>query len=159
MYKRIFVAYDASSCAIKALDDAILLAKSQAATRCIAHVDDGAISHGGLDIHGYVDGLDKVTGQIDKTVAEAWRPMDLRIFFEENWATVGPKVAGRIHVGVGDDDNYFLNNAVELLDASLAERTDPVTDAEFWYGPNGGHSWRPYTTPELLTIMYRAMRP
>ena len=64
MYKRIFVAYDASSCAIKALDDAIQLAKSQAATLCIAHVDDGAISHGGLDIHGYVDGLDKVTGQI-----------------------------------------------------------------------------------------------
>jgi hypothetical protein len=102
---------------------------------------------------------DKVTGQIDTTVAEAWRPMDLRIFFEENWAAVGPKVAGRIHVGVGDDDNYYLNNAVELLDASLAERTDPVADAEFWYGPNGGHSWRPYTTPELLTIMYDAMRP
>ena len=102
---------------------------------------------------------DKLTGQIDKTVAEAWRPMDLRIFFEDNWATVGPKVAGRIHVGVGDDDNYFLNDAVELLDQSLAARTDPSADAEFWYGPNGGHSWRPYTTPELLTIMYQAMHP
>lgn len=65
MYKRIFVAYDASSCAVKALDEAIQLAKSQGATLCIAHVDDGAIvNHGGLDIHGYVDGLDKVTGQI-----------------------------------------------------------------------------------------------
>jgi hypothetical protein len=102
---------------------------------------------------------DKLTGQIDKTVAEAWRPMDLRIFFEDNWATVGPKVAGRLHVGVGDDDNYFLNDAVELLDQSLAARTDPVADAEFWYGPNGGHSWRPYTTPELLTIMYQHMHP
>lgn len=64
MYKRIFVAFDASSCAVKALDEAIHLAKSQAATLCIAHVDDGAVIHGGLDIHGYVDGLDKVTGQI-----------------------------------------------------------------------------------------------
>jgi S-formylglutathione hydrolase FrmB len=102
---------------------------------------------------------DKVTGQIDKTVAEAWRPMDLRSYFEENWATVGRKVTGRIHVGVGDDDNYFLNNAVELLDESLAARTYPLANAEFWYGPNGGHSWRPYTTPELLTIMYDAMCP
>jgi len=65
MYKRIFVAYDASSCAIKALDEAIHLAKSQAATLCVAHVDDGAATaHGGLDIHAYVEGLDQVTGQI-----------------------------------------------------------------------------------------------
>jgi|JFJP01.1.fsa_nt_gi nucleotide-binding universal stress UspA family protein len=65
MYKRIFVAYDASSCAVKALDEAIHLAKSQAATLCIAYVDDGAVViHGGLDIHGYVDGLDQVTEQI-----------------------------------------------------------------------------------------------
>jgi nucleotide-binding universal stress UspA family protein len=65
MYKRIFVAYDASSCAVKALDEAIQLARSQAATLCVAHVDDGAvINHGGLDIHAYVEGLDQVTGQI-----------------------------------------------------------------------------------------------
>lgn len=64
MYTRIFVAYDASSCAIKALDEAIHLARSQAATLCIAHVDDAAVAHGGLDIHGYVEGLDEVTGRI-----------------------------------------------------------------------------------------------
>jgi nucleotide-binding universal stress UspA family protein len=44
MYTRIFVAYDASSCAIKALDEAIHLARSQAATLCIAHVDDAAVA-------------------------------------------------------------------------------------------------------------------
>lgn len=64
MYKRIFVAYDASGCAIKALDEAVELAKSQAATLCIAHVDDSSIVHGGLDIHGYVEGLDSITGKI-----------------------------------------------------------------------------------------------
>lgn len=102
---------------------------------------------------------DKRSGQIDKAVAEAWRPMDLRLYLENNWATLGPKVAGRIYVGVGDDDNYFLNDAVELLQLAAATWTNPLADATFVYGPNGGHSWRPYTTPELLTIMYEAMHP
>ena len=102
---------------------------------------------------------DKRTGEIDKTVAEAWKPMDLRLYLQENWPTLGPKLTGRMYVGVGDDDNYFLNNAVELLDLASDTWTDPFADATFVYGPNGGHSWRPYTTPELLTIMFQAMHP
>ncbi len=102
---------------------------------------------------------DKATGEIDHTVSEAWKPMDLRLYLQENWATVGPKVAGRIHIYAGDDDNYFLNNAVELLDEYLKTTTDPAADAEIVYGHNQGHSWWPYTMPELLTIIYEAMHP
>ncbi len=64
MYKRIVLAYDGSSCSVKALDEAILLARLQSATLCIVHVDDGAAAHGGIDLHGYVDRLDNVTGKI-----------------------------------------------------------------------------------------------
>ena len=91
---------------------------------------------------------DKATGEIDHTVSEAWKPMDLRLYLQENWATIGPQVAGRIHVYAGDDDNYFLNNAVELLDQYLQTTTNPAADAEFIYGHNQGHSWWPYTMPE-----------
>ena len=102
---------------------------------------------------------DKATGEIDHTVSEAWKPMDLRLYLQENWATVGPQVAGRIHIYAGDDDNYFLNNAVELLDEYLKTTTDPAADAEIVYGHNQGHSWWPYTMPELLTIIFEAMHP
>ena len=102
---------------------------------------------------------DKVTGEIDHAVAEAWKPMDLRLYLEENWATVGPEIAGRIHIFSGDDDNFFLNNAVELLDAYFQTTTDPAADAEIVYGHNQGHSWWPYTMPELLTIIYGEMYP
>jgi hypothetical protein len=85
--------------------------------------------------------------------------MDLRLYLEENWATVGPEVAGRIHIFSGDDDNFFLNNAVELLDEYFQTTTDPAADAEIVYGHNQGHSWWPYTMPELLTIIYGEMHP
>jgi hypothetical protein len=102
---------------------------------------------------------DKQTGEIDHTVAEAWKAMDLRLYLEANWATVGPQVAGRIHVYQGDDDNFFLNNAVELLEQHLQATTDPAADAEFVYGHNQGHGWWPVTMPELLTMIYGEMHP
>lgn len=60
MYKRIFVAYDGSTCSIKALDEAILLANTHAAKLCIAHVDEDGGMHGGMDIQAYVDRVGKV---------------------------------------------------------------------------------------------------
>ena len=102
---------------------------------------------------------DKLTGKIDHAVAEAWKPMDLRLYLQDNWATVGPKVANRLHLFAGDDDNYFLNNAVELLEQSLSATTDPAANAEFQYGHNQGHGWWPYTMPELLSRIYQAMHP
>lgn len=70
MYKRIVLAYDGSSCAVKALDEAILLAKSQSARLCIVFVDDGTAVHGGIDLHGYVERLDKVTEKIREQAQE-----------------------------------------------------------------------------------------
>lgn len=102
---------------------------------------------------------DKQTGAIDHAVAEAWRPMDLRIRLQDDWATLGPQLAGRLHVFAGDDDNYFLNNAVELLEQYLLTTSGPAADADIQYGPNGGHSWRPYDTYTLLTNMSDAMHP
>lgn len=101
----------------------------------------------------------KLTGAIDHTVAEAWKPMDLRLQLEQDWATLGPNVSGRMHIFAGDDDNFFLNNAVELLEQSLTSMSNPPANAEFQYGHNQGHSWWPYTMPELLTLIYNSMQP
>ena len=46
---------------------------------------------------------DKTTGAIDKTVAEYWKQhYDLRSILETNWTMLGPKVAHKINVYIGD---------------------------------------------------------
>ncbi len=50
---------------------------------------------------------DKRTGVIDRTVAAYWREhYDLRHILERDWETLGPKLEGKIHIYVGDMDNY-----------------------------------------------------
>jgi hypothetical protein len=72
---------------------------------------------------------DGKTGAIDKSVLKHWEKYDLRLVLERNWKVLGPKLAGgKVHVWVGDADDYFLNNAVHRLRVSLAKRTDPKFD-------------------------------
>ena len=84
---------------------------------------------------------DKRTGVIDPEVAAYWREhYDLRHILERDWATLGPKLAGKIHLYVGDMDNYYLNNAVYLTEDFL-ERADPPYGGEVAYGDRAEHCW------------------
>ena len=38
---------------------------------------------------------------------------------QRDWSTLGPKLQGKLHVYVGSADNYFLNNAVYMLEDFL----------------------------------------
>lgn len=85
---------------------------------------------------------DKETGQIDHEVAEYWREnYDLRHILERDWATLGPKLEGKLHIYVGDMDNYYLNNAVYLTEAFLEQTTDPYYGGEVDYGDRAEHCW------------------
>ncbi|MFC2169710.1 alpha/beta hydrolase [Acidobacteriota bacterium] len=85
---------------------------------------------------------DPETGDIDHEVAEYWKEnYDIRYKLEKNWATLGPKLTGKIHVAVGNMDNYYLNEAVYLLQDFLDSTTDPPAKATFQYGWIGKHSW------------------
>jgi len=107
---------------------------------------------------GYpADIWDQETGAINKAVAETWRPMDIRNHIVTNWATLGPKLTGRVHVFVGEDDTYFLENAVQLLETAAVGLTSPPANFEFQYGNRAPHCWSPYTSQQLLPIMYNAM--
>jgi hypothetical protein len=64
---------------------------------------------------------DRKTGQVDPAVAKSWEPYDIRLQLERNWATVGPKLAGKIHVYMGGDDTFYLEGATKLLKESLAK--------------------------------------
>jgi hypothetical protein len=86
---------------------------------------------------------DKRTGVIDTSVAEAWKKYDLRHILETGWTTLGPKVADKIHVYMGDMDSYYLNNALEMMNASLAKAQDPPFTGEMVFERKAPHCWGP----------------
>jgi S-formylglutathione hydrolase FrmB len=96
------------------------------------------------------------TGALDAGVLEHWKQYDLRRVLEGNWATLGPKLRGKIHVWVGEADDFFLNNAVHLLDASLARARPPFV-GRITYGPGQGHGWRGLSDRQLLAEMGEAV--
>lgn len=85
---------------------------------------------------------DKLTGEIDHTVAAYWRDhYDLTHILERDWATLGPKVRGKLHIYVGEADNYYLNDAVYRVEQVLKRLTNPPADAEVDYEPRAEHCW------------------
>ncbi len=85
---------------------------------------------------------DKYSGEIDHEVAEYWREnYDLRHIMERDWASLGPKLEGKLFIYVGDMDNYYLNNAVYLTEDFLESTTNPYYNGEVDYGDRAEHCW------------------
>jgi len=86
--------------------------------------------------------FDKTTGEIDPTVAAYWKEhYDLRHILQRDWATLGPKLKGKIHIYCGDMDNYYLNNAVYLMEDFLKKTNNPFYTGEVDYGDRAEHCW------------------
>lgn len=94
------------------------------------------------DEDGYPQRIwNKKTGQINKVVARYWREnYDLRYIMERDWAELGPKLQGKIHIYVGDMDNYYLNNAVYLTEQFLVNAV-PAYEGVVDYGDRHEHCW------------------
>jgi len=103
---------------------------------------------------------DKLTGEIDPETAAYWREhYDLRYILERDWKTLGPKVKGKIHIYCGDMDNFYLNNAVYLMEEFLKNTRDPYYDGEVDYGDRAEHCWNgDHTLPNYLSrLRYHQM--
>lgn len=85
----------------------------------------------------------KETGDVDRAVAETWRKYDLRHVLESNWSTLGPKVAHKLNVYMGDMDSYYLNNALELLNDFLEKADNPQFTGEIVFERRAPHCWGP----------------
>ncbi|MBZ5497021.1 MAG: esterase family protein [Acidobacteriia bacterium] len=114
-------------------------------------------AYGPTDAEGYPRPLwDRMTGKIDKDVAMYMRDngYDLSYNIQKNWATIGKDLADKIHIYVGDMDNYYLNLAVYLLEDFMKTTDAPPAHAEFQYGrPLKGHGWQPMSNAELIRMM------
>ena len=96
---------------------------------------------------GYPQSIfDKTTGVIDHKTAAYWHDhYDLDAILQRDWETLGPKLQGKLHIYVGSDDTYFLNNAVYLMEDFLKTTGTPghgvAYDGEVKYGPRAEHCW------------------
>ncbi len=86
--------------------------------------------------------FDKLTGDIDPKIAAYWREhWDLTHIVERDWATLGPKLAGKLHIYVGSADSYFLTNAVYFAQATLENLKAPAWGGDIAYGDRAEHCW------------------
>ena len=96
---------------------------------------------------------DPHTGMIDHaTVRSAARRYDLRAYCERRWKTLAPKLAGKIHLYVGEHDEYFLNEGVHKFDTFL-KTADPPASARVEYDPLAGHGFEPRSRDAIMDEM------
>lgn len=94
--------------------------------------------------------FDRPTGAVNTEVARAWEPYDIRLVLERNWETLGPKLAGRMHIYAGQVDSFYLEGAVKLLDVSLRALG---SDAEVVIVEGMGHA----TYPAGIRKMFQSL--
>lgn len=107
-----------------------------------------------------VDGLplkiwDKVTGEINHKVAEAWKKFDIYLYLKNNWSKLADKLKGKIHILAGGRDSYFLENAVYTLKEFL-DKTEPHYGGYVKIVPEVGHR-RILTDKQVMLEMYQAI--
>ena len=85
---------------------------------------------------------DKMTGEIDLEVMEYWRDnYDLTHILKRDWAKLGPQLAGKLYITMGDMDNGYLNNAVYRLEEFLESTTNPYYGGWVEWGDREGHCY------------------
>ena len=103
---------------------------------------------------------DKMTGDIDHSVAEYWKEnYDLRHILERDWEKLGENLKGKIHIYCGDMDNYYLNNAVYLMEDFLENTSNPHYEGEVLYGDRAEHCWNgdPEQPNAISRLRYNSM--
>lgn len=77
---------------------------------------------------------DPVTGALDHAVAEQYRKYDIADLLRHDGGKYGLILNQRVRILVGDEDNYYLNEAVALLKADLEKLS-------FLQFPEGKHGY------------------
>jgi hypothetical protein len=59
--------------------------------------------------------FNRTTGDQDPFVQQAWEKYDINLVVQRNWAALGPKLLGKVHLIVGSMDNFHLEEAALLF--------------------------------------------
>lgn len=104
--------------------------------------------------------FDKHSGTIDKSVAAYWKEnYDLVHIIKRDWPKIGEQLKGKIHLYVGDMDNYYLNNAVYTAEDMLKQLKNPSCNCVIDYGDRAEHCWNgDHTQPNYISrLRYHQM--
>jgi Putative esterase len=94
--------------------------------------------------------FNKRTGEIDLEVAKYWKEhYDLSAIMQRDWKTLGPKLAGKLHLYVGEADTFYLDRAVHLLKDFMDTTTDPYYRGSFEFGVRKPHCYAGDFDPEV----------
>ena len=122
-----------------------------------AQIDIWNATYGPVGDDGYPKQLwDLETGEIDRQVAHYMRDngYDLRHYIEVKWSEIGPKLVGKLHIYNPEMDDFYLPNAVYLLEEFLKNTTNPHFGGEVVHGrPMKGHGWQPMSNADLIREM------
>ncbi|WP_310381747.1 alpha/beta hydrolase-fold protein [Flavobacterium sp.] len=88
------------------------------------------------------------TGEIDSNVVAHWKAYDISLLIRTNWQQLKTELNGKIRISTGNQDNYFLNQAVELLEVETKK-----LNADFVYDYYPGDHFTVHT-PEYDTAGY-----
>lgn len=97
---------------------------------------------------------DAKTGKINRSVVDRWKQYDLKLVLEQNWKTLGPKLAGgKVNIWVGEADDFFLNAAVHRFKEAVAALKDPPFDGKILVEVRKPHDYGGWTRKERLDAM------
>ncbi len=84
--------------------------------------------------------FDPYTGVIDHSIAKQWEAYDLKKILEKKWASLGPKLQGKIWIWMGDMDGLYSNVATRYLQKFLDKTSNPKSDAIIRFTAMAGHT-------------------
>jgi S-formylglutathione hydrolase FrmB len=117
--------------------------------------------YGPIGADGYPVPLwDKRTGHINHDVSTYMREhgYDLTAYARQHWAELGPQLTDKIHIDVGDMDNFYLNLGVYDFQSFLDSTQNPHLTGVFRFGrPEKGHGWQHTNNANLVREMADAI--
>jgi S-formylglutathione hydrolase FrmB len=89
--------------------------------------------------------FDRETGELDPEVQQAWQKYDIRLILERKWATLGPKLRGKVSVICGGADTFHLEEAVAML-CDFFKQKGSDARCEVVPGRDHGNLYEPFRT-------------
>lgn len=102
--------------------------------------------------------FDRDTGAIDPYVQKTWERYDIARLLVTNWTTLGPKLRGKLHLVVGTEDNFHLEEAVYLLRDKLKSLNSDAT-FEIIQGRDHMDLYQGDLADRIVRDMYKVARP
>ena len=62
---------------------------------------------------------DRTTGKLDPVAVQQWKKYDINQILKSRWKDRGPLLRGKIHITIGEKDNFYLEGATRLLKETL----------------------------------------